>query len=1225
MTKKSFNKRLSLFLTVFLMVSSPSATVAYAVEERIGDSDRTNTAVTTGLAETVVYNLGNQDVTVGYSEEQAEIDPDAYKLFDENGHYTLTLEDNAFFPYEVQFQTDGVTGSVFFDTPESVVETGGHTFGVYSERNDPTLLSQIGVWIDDEYVAALPEPKTFTSAPESTSFSLLPLTEVDVRLDLRGYAPPELKRVEMANVLSGQNTASAPWVVWAKKSYSSDAGGDYYVTDLGDIIDVSSEYSGNSQTYLELIVGDAKQLSMSNTRYNVTVQLTPGDEWLDFELYTQDDASIRKNVEVYRSNYQTYNDPALFYIYADATGIASREEAYLGMKWGSEFVTKSGVTVMVYKGLFENAEDAAAAVQSDPAIDVTASVWNQSMANIDAGCKADYTNYSNQQSFTFILKRNETIVGIAPFTVYVSRVNNGVQLSGIYQTNSDYENNRIGYAYSSSTQNGVQTITFRTEAEYDVNAQYYLRMYYQYHTYASYDYNVYVSRAVLGHYDTETEINEQPDIKSQLFPSSNTGGYLENYSGSGQNFTALDTSGRIFKFTVIAIQPEDTQQNIPNPGSSDTYFQMNGATGLSNVYVMPYEHDTYYDNGFQTVLTTDDADLASLAPTFWTRETVDVYSGSVIQTNGLSLQNFSAGAVQYAAAAEDGRNLKNYWVTFLKKHTGGPKLFVNGVNGPDGPLREVFLDNAYEYRHDVFIANVGDRPLEELTATLNATHVKLDPYWTVGGAGNDTLAAFTTTSKDYYDYPNAELANVAKIRLLPDGEGDISGTLTISAKGQDPVVITLTGTAGNPKITTENIPDAVKYVPYAALIQTNNKHDWNQVVFELTSGKLPEGVILKPNGEIYGVPRETGEFPVTVRANYSYSNFQDSLAEFTLAVQDNTDENVTAATDEGYEVVTALPPVVTVIQDQVFEVQGGFQEFMDFWLDGEKLAEDTDYIAEDGSTRITIRSQTFSHYGAGAHTIAAEFRVDGDVNKDLRRAAQNYALNLSGGGSGGGVSGGGVSGGGCSGGGGSGSGEQTSSGRIAAGSENTAIGRFSDVSPQDWFYGDVDYAVTKGWIAGVAVDRFAPNAPVTRGMLATILARVYGANTGDYPAGADDFSDVPPNQYYSSAIRWARAIGLITGLDDGRFEPDTPVKRQDVAVLFFRFTALTGKSIPEIRQIIAFADEGDISDYALESVRAMYRAKIISGVGNDRMNPQGAATRAETAAMLHRLQRSLEE
>ena len=124
----------------------------------------------------------------------------------------------------------------------------------------------------------------------------------------------------------------------------------------------------------------------------------------------------------------------------------------------------------------------------------------------------------------------------------------------------------------------------------------------------------------------------------------------------------------------------------------------------------------------------------------------------------------------YSAAAENGANLKNYWVTFVTQQTGGAKLFVNGTNdethkdeATGNPIREVMLTEAYGNHHDIFFANIGDQEMTGLTVTLtDAQNIALDDYWVIGDT--KTLAPFTTTNKTT---TYGELANVAKIRLVP--------------------------------------------------------------------------------------------------------------------------------------------------------------------------------------------------------------------------------------------------------------------------------------------------------------------------------------------------------------------------------------------------------------------------------------------------------------------------
>ena len=106
-----------------------------------------------------------------------------------------------------------------------------------------------------------------------------------------------------------------------------------------------------------------------------------------------------------------------------------------------------------------------------------------------------------------------------------------------------------------------------------------------------------------------------------------------------------------------------------------------------------------------------------------------------------------------------------------------------------------------------------------------------------GGENNNTLAPFNSTTTDT-EY--GVLGNLAKVRLLPlnDEGGEIEGTLTVYADGQEPIVINLTGRAQNPKIVTDQEKfdqvTAVKYVPYSYMITTNCMYDWTDATYSLT-------------------------------------------------------------------------------------------------------------------------------------------------------------------------------------------------------------------------------------------------------------------------------------------------------------------------------------------------------------------------------------------------------
>jgi hypothetical protein len=175
---------------------------------------------------------------------------------------------------------------------------------------------------------------------------------------------------------------------------------------------------------------------------------------------------------------------------------------------------------------------------------------------------------------------------------------------------------------------------------------------------------------------------------------------------------------------------------------------------------------------------------------------------------------------------------------------------------------------------------------------------------------------------------------------------------------------------------------------------------------------------------------------------------------------------------------------------------------------------------------------------------------------------------------------------------------------------------FADVKAGDWFLDDVGFAYTHGLFAGTGADAFSPDAPMTRGMIVTVLGRLHGIDTSGFKGGA--FSDVDASRYYAAYVEWAREAGIVSGVGGGLFAPDAPVSRQDLSVILYNYIRFAGKGLPAEREYAGFADDADIAAYAGDAVRALYGAGVINGRPGNLFDPKGAATRAEVAAMLHR-------
>ena len=125
---------------------------------------------------------------------------------------------------------------------------------------------------------------------------------------------------------------------------------------------------------------------------------------------------------------------------------------------------------------------------------------------------------------------------------------------------------------------------------------------------------------------------------------------------------------------------------------------------------------------------------------------------------------------------------------------------------------------------------------------------------------------------------------------------------------------------------------------------------------------------------------------------------------------------------------------------------------------------------------------------------------------------------------------------------------------------------FQDVSADDWFAQAVAYVSSEGLMSGESTNTFAPNASMTRGMLATVLYRLAGQPE---TTAQTTFADVTAGAYYADAVAWAAEQSVIAGTSD---------------------TAC----------------------WCVEN-------GILTGTSTDTLSPQATATRAEVAAVLQRM------
>ena len=181
--------------------------------------------------------------------------------------------------------------------------------------------------------------------------------------------------------------------------------------------------------------------------------------------------------------------------------------------------------------------------------------------------------------------------------------------------------------------------------------------------------------------------------------------------------------------------------------------------------------------------------------------------------------------------------------------------------------------------------------------------------------------------------------------------------------------------------------------------------------------------------------------------------------------------------------------------------------------------------------------------------------------------------------------------------------------------EETETISFKDVKENDWFYEAVSYAVENGLMSGMSEDIFAPNTPLTREMLAVVL---YNVEEQPESTEANTFTDVKGDMWYTDAILWANENGIVAGYDNGAYGVGDLITREQFAAILYRYAQFKGYdvSIGADTNILSYADAFAISEYAYPAMQWACGAGIMSGNDDGTLNPQGKATRAEAAAML---------
>ena len=168
---------------------------------------------------------------------------------------------------------------------------------------------------------------------------------------------------------------------------------------------------------------------------------------------------------------------------------------------------------------------------------------------------------------------------------------------------------------------------------------------------------------------------------------------------------------------------------------------------------------------------------------------------------------------------------------------------------------------------------------------------------------------------------------------------------------------------------------------------------------------------------------------------------------------------------------------------------------------------------------------------------------------------------------------------------------------------------FSDIDEDDWYYDNVMDAADNGYISGMGDGTFNPMGSTTRAQFASMIANAMGYEAD--PEAPSMFRDVADDFWGKAAINFCVQNGILTGYEDGSFQPNKAITRQEAASILrnaFELTETTDELFP---------DDSAIAGWAKESVYLVKAAELMKGdAGTGNFRPTSTITRAEAASIL---------
>jgi len=180
-------------------------------------------------------------------------------------------------------------------------------------------------------------------------------------------------------------------------------------------------------------------------------------------------------------------------------------------------------------------------------------------------------------------------------------------------------------------------------------------------------------------------------------------------------------------------------------------------------------------------------------------------------------------------------------------------------------------------------------------------------------------------------------------------------------------------------------------------------------------------------------------------------------------------------------------------------------------------------------------------------------------------------------------------------------------------------GRYFSDAVNHWAEDAILFVREKGWMVGLPGNRFAPENPLTRAEAAAVLVRAFGLEKG--AGNGNTFTDTA-NHWAKDEIEIARQNNIVSGIGNGKFLPDKPVTRQEMAVMLdnmLKLPELDGDGNNPYYDISVTRNS-----WSYESIIKMTGYGIFYGGVDGGFHPDDNTTRAQMAALMQRISEKME-